>query len=216
MSTPIIHRDIEQRTPEWYALKAGKLSASTAADLMSKTRAGKPGAARQNLIASLAVERLTGEFAASFVNDAMRRGIELEPEAREAYIFETGNPVEEVALVEHGSRSDCVCSPDGLVFEDGMVEIKCPASMHKHLANLQDGAHAREYKWQAQFQLFVTGRQWVDMASYDPRFPPGLQLAVARVQRDAKAIDDLEAAADLATAEIESILLDLRKRSGAA
>src|SRR5690606_41887739 len=102
--------------------------------------------------------------------------------------------VEEAGFVPCDSLPNTGCSPDGLIGDDGLVEIKCAASMQKHLEALRSGAHAVEYRWQLQHQLMVTGRQWVDAVSYDPRFPEHLQLAVTRVERDEAAIAELREA----------------------
>ncbi len=206
---------MEQGTPEWLALRAGKFTGSRFADLMATTRSG-PSASRANLITTLALERLTGEPESTFQNDAMRRGSELEPLARGAYEAHTGELVTCVAFVVHPSLDYCGVSPDGLLGDDGLLEIKCPASQAKHLAALRDGSHAAEYKWQIQGQLWVTGRQWCDAVSYDPRFPQGLQLAITRVRRDEKAIAELEAACIKATAEVDAIVEELRHMKEAA
>ena len=85
-------------------------------------------------------------------------------------------------------------SPDGLVGKPGLVEIKCPASQAKRLAALPQRAHAAEYRWQVQGQLWVAEREWCDVVSYDPRYPEGLQIAITRVFRDESAIKALEQA----------------------
>lgn len=196
---------MQQLSEEWFAARAGKFSASRSKALMAKTRSG-PSASRKNLIVQLAVERLTGTIEDGFSNAAMQRGIDLEPEARDAYIFETGNAVEEVAFVSHPDLDFCSASPDGFVGDDGLVEIKCPSAMAKHMAALTDGAHAKEYHWQLHHQLFVTGRDWVDAVSYDPRFPEGLQLAIKRVLRDAEAIEELKVEIIKGNAEVDALV----------
>ena len=100
-------------------------------------------------------------------------------------------------------------SPDGLVGDDGMVELKCPDAMAKHLAALRTGAHAAEYKWQLQGQLWVSRRDWVDAVSFDPRWPERLQLAVTRVYRDEAAINELRAACEIAEAEVKAMVEEL-------
>lgn len=202
--------EMTQRSPEWFAARAGVITASRVADLMSKTKTGV-SAKRSNMIACLAVERLTGQCVETYSNDAMRRGTELEPEAIAAFSFETDSPVEEIAFIKHHATLPRVgCSPDGLIGDDGMVEIKCPNAMNKHLGALKSGAHTKEYRWQLQHQLFVTGRKWVDAVSYDPRFPLGLQLAIRRVFPNAE--DQIALAEEIAKsdAEIERIVADLR------
>lgn len=199
----------------WMLDRAGKFTASRASDLMAKTKTG-PSASRGNLIALLAVERLTGQPVETYQNAAMQRGIETEAEARDAYSFAKGVAVEEVGFIPCDQLPNTGCSPDGLVGEDGLVEIKCPASMAKHLDALRSGAHAVEYRWQLQHQLMVTGRAWVDAASYDPRFPEHLQLAVKRVERDEAAIAELRAEITKADAEVTALVEELNNMECAA
>lgn len=203
----------EQATAEWLQARCGMFTASRAADLMARTKTG-PGAARGNLLALLAVERITGQPVETFRNAAMDRGTELEAEARDAYSFATGHAVDEAGFIVCGELPNTGCSPDGVV-GDGLLEIKCPASMAKHLDALRSGAHAQEYRWQLQHQLLVTGRAWVDAASYDPRFPDHLQLAIVRVQRDEPAIAELREAIKAADAEVEAIVNELKERNAA-
>lgn len=200
---------LEQRTPEWLAARAGNFTASRVGDIMAKTKTG-PAASRKNMITTLAVERLTGSCVETYTNFAMQRGVELEQEGLDAYSFEFGVAVEPAAYLVHPKIPRVGCSPDGLIGDDGMVELKCPAAMGKHLDALRTGAHAKEYRWQAQHQLFVSGREWVDMVSYDPRFPDGLQLAIKRVFKNAEDQEELAAEISKADAEIEQIVTELR------
>ena len=204
-----------QGSPEWLALRAGKFTGSRFADLMAVTKSG-PSASRGNLLVTLALERLTGEPEATYQNDAMRRGTELEPLARGAYEAHTGELVEAAAFILHPYHPFVGVSPDGLLGAEGMVEFKCPSSQAKHLDALRSGSHATEYRWQLQGQLWVTGRLWVDAVSYDPRFPDGLQLAITRVQRDETAIQALEAACVKAHAEVDAIVSELQQLRKAA
>jgi len=204
-----------QGSPEWLALRAGKFTGSRFADLMAVTKSG-PSASRANLITAIALERLTGEPEQTFQNDAMRRGTELEPLARGAYEAATGDLVQTVAFIQHPTMSYVGVSPDGFVGDDGMVELKCPASQAKHLAYLRHGAHAAEYRWQIQGQLWVAEREWCDATSYDPRFPAGLHLAVKRVHRDDKAIAELERECKAAHQEVEAIVTELRQMKESA
>ena len=200
---------LEQRTASWFAARAGVFTASRMADLMAKTKSG-PAASRKNMIATLACERLTGTCVETYSNAAMQRGVELEQEALDAYAFETGVAVTPLAFITHPTLPRVGCSPDGLVNDDGMVEVKCPSAMAVHLEALQSGAHAVQYRWQLQHQLFVTRRAWVDCVSYDPRWPAGLQLAIKRVF--ASADDHQEIAGEVARSdlEIEQIVKELR------
>lgn len=202
-----------QGTSEWLAARAGVFTASTYSDLMAMTKSG-PSTSRARLITKLAIERITGCAQATFQNEAMRRGNDLEPFARAAYEAETGELVQTVGLALHDLFPFVGASMDGLVGADGLVEFKCPDNQDKHVQALRDGSHADEYAWQIQGQLWVSGRQWCDAVSYDPRFPEGLQLAIRRVARDESAIGKLAAACEVAEQEAAALvneLLNLRK-----
>jgi putative phage-type endonuclease len=198
-----------QGTPEWFAARVGCLTASRAGDLMARTKTG-PSASRANLLTQLAVERLTGQPVDTFQNGSMQRGVELEPIARAAYEANKGILVEEVGFILHPSIPRVGASPDGFVGDDGLLEIKCPSAMAKHLDALRTGAHAVEYKWQLQHQLWVAGRSWADVVSFDPRWPEHLQLAITRVERDESAIAELEAACIEADMEVDMIVAELK------
>jgi len=167
---------------------------------------GKPTTARANLIASLAIERMTGVPIEVFVNFAMKRGSELEPYARAAYEDHMMLSVVEVPFIYHPKHKFIGVSPDGMVGDDGLVELKCPFAEAKHLGALLDGTHADEYKWQIQGQIWVSERQWCDAASFDPRYPEDHRLAVTRVERDQVLIDELEDACLVAEEEVISII----------
>lgn len=200
---------IAQGTPEWFRQRCGAFTASRAADLMAKTKSG-PSASRANLIAMLAVERLTGQPVETYQNAAMARGTELEEQARDAYAFAYDVIVEECGYIQHPTIANCGCSPDGLIGDEGLLEVKCPSAMAKHLAALRSGNHASEYRWQIQHQLFVTGRKWEDVVSYDPRFPIHLQIATVRVLPDHKAFAELESEIHAAEKEVCEIVELLR------
>ncbi|OWR35524.1 exonuclease [Stenotrophomonas pavanii] len=200
-----------QDSQDWMQARAGKFTASRAADLMARTKTG-PGAARANLIATLVAERITGQAVEGYRNAAMDRGIELEGEARDAYSFNTGQAVVETGFIVCGWLPNTGCSPDGLVGDDGLVEIKCPSAMAKHLDAILTGAHADEYRWQLQHQLMVTGREWVDAYSYDPRWPENLQQAIRRVTRDEEAINQLSEEIRKADAEVEAKVAELQNK----
>ena len=207
--------DFEQRSPEWFAKRAGAFTASRMADLMARTKSGYPAASRKNMIATLAIERLTGECVPTYSNSAMERGIDLEQEAINAYSFETGSAVQSAAYIDHKSLERVGCSPDGLVGATGLVEVKCPASMSKHLDALRSGQHATEYRWQLQHQLFVSERLWVDAVSYDPRFPVGLQLAIKRIEPVDEDQSAIAEEIEKASAEIAEIVAELRALNNA-
>lgn len=204
-----------QASADWMAQRAGKFTASRADKLMARTRTG-PSASRAELLALLAIERLTGECVPTYTNAAMQRGVELEAEARDAYAFSRLAVVEECGFIACDDLPNTGCSPDGLIGDVGLLEIKCPANPAKHLEALRRGEHAVEYRWQLQHQLMVTGRQWVDAVSYDPRFPDDLQLAITRVHRDDAAIVELRAAVLAGDREVEAIVAELRGMKQAA
>lgn len=182
--------DCEQGSDEWRLARLGKVGASMVADATARTKTGW-GASRANLAARLVAERLTGTLTESFVNDAMRHGTVTEPEAREFYSFVTDVKVEQVGLVLHPTIDMAVASPDGLVGDAGLVEIKCPNTA-THIETLLGGEVDGRYVKQMQWQMACTGRQWCDWVSYDPRMPDEMRLFVRRVQRDAEMIAELE------------------------
>lgn len=191
---------IIQGSDEWKALRLGKVTASRIADLMAKTKSGY-SASRANYMAQLIAELLTGTTAEAFTNAAMLHGTETEPEARSAYEFYQGVTVQEVAFVDHPSIDHAGCSPDGLINDDGLVEIKCPNTA-THLDTLLGRAVPSKYEGQMQFQMACTGRDYCDFVSYDPRMPEHMRLFIKRLPRDDKRIKEIEA-------EISSFLLEM-------
>ena len=206
----MITYDFEQGSPEWLQARAGKISASRFGDLMALLKSGKPGASRQNLEYDLAVERMTGQKLEGFTNAAMQRGIDLEPLAREAYENAHFVAVDEVGMVRHATLEHVTCSPDGMVGDDGLVEIKCMGAMN-HIKQILDGYATQTYRWQLQGQLWICEREWVDLACYHPEMPEHLRLHVVRVERDAEAIKELEAECIKADAAINEIITRLEK-----
>lgn len=180
----------EQGTQAWLNERLGKATASRIGDIMAKTKSG-PSASRQNYAAELIAERLTGAGGDFYINPAMQRGTDLEPAARDAYSFESGNTVEQVGFIPHPTIEMSGASPDGTVGDDGLVEIKCPGTA-KHIATLTGGSIDGKYVTQMQWQMACTGRQWCDFVSYDPRLPVEMQLATRRVPRDDAAIAEME------------------------
>ena len=173
---------MEQNTPEWHVARLGKVTASRMAELMAKTKSG-PSASRANYMAELIVERLTGAKADHFVNAAMQWGTDQEPNARLAYEAKTGELVEQIGFVQHPEIDMAGCSPDGLVGDEGMIEIKCPNSA-THIETCISQAIPKKYQSQMQWQMACTGRKWVDFVSYDPRMPEKLRLFIKRLDRE--------------------------------
>jgi putative phage-type endonuclease len=200
---------MNQRDQEWFAMRAGKFTGSRFSALMARTRSGV-SASRDKLIDDLACERRSGECEPTYQNAAMLRGTELEPEARSAYEARMGVLVEEVAFIVHPEYPNVGVSPDGLVGDEGMVEIKCPDSKARHMSYLLEGKHVNEYWWQLQGQLWVAGRKWVDAVSYDPRWSEERhRLAIVKVKADPKAHAELAAEVEKAEAEIQAKLKKL-------
>lgn len=199
--------DAPQGTAEWRAVRLGKATASRMGDLTAKTKTGY-GASRANYLSELVLERIVGVPSDHFETPAMRRGTELEPEARRAYEMKTELWVVEVGFMEHHEIPMAGASCDGLVSADGLVEIKCLGAAG-HLDLLLGGGIPCAYTKQMQFQMAVTGRQWCDLAAYHPGFPPHLQLLIKRVYHDDAMISELEAETLKFLAEIDDKLMQL-------
>jgi putative phage-type endonuclease len=181
---------MDQRTGEWFAARLGKVTASRIADVCARTKTGW-GAGRKNYMAELVAERLTGTRIEGFTNAAMQWGTDMEPEARIAYEFYRDATVVECGFIPHPSIAETGASPDGLVGDVGLVEIKCPITA-THLETLLGSTMPEKYFLQIQWQLACTGRQWCDFVSFDPRLPESMRLFVDRVKRDDTAIKAIE------------------------
>jgi putative phage-type endonuclease len=179
-----------QRSEDWYAARLGKATASRFKDVIAALKSGAPAQAQRDYLTELVVERLTQQPIQRFQNAAMTWGTEQEPAARAAYERVTGTSVEETGFICHDTLM-AGCSPDGLIDWDGLIEIKCPFNSAVHIETLLNGMPA-DHIPQVQGQLWITGREWCDFVSYDPRMPAELQLHVQRIQRDEAFIADLE------------------------
>lgn len=182
---------MEQRTDEWFKARLGKVTASRIGDIMAKTKSGY-GAARKNYMAQLLCERLTGMREETFVSAAMQRGTDLEAKARATYILTNGDLVEEIGFVEHPNIEMSGASPDGLVNDDGLIEIKCPNTA-THLEFIRTKKPKSEYILQMQWQMACTGRSWCDFVSYDDRLPEKFAFRSLRLERDDDLIKEIEA-----------------------
>lgn len=201
---------MDQRSSEWFAARCGKVTASKIADLMARTKSGY-SASRANYASQLVCERLTGCVEESYCNAAMQRGTDLEPEARKAYEQHALTKVVEVGFADHPTIEMAGASPDGLVGDDGLVEIKCPNSA-THIQTLLTGAIPDKYVKQMQFQMACTGRKWCDFASFDDRLPERMQLYVKRIERDEELIAEIEGEVRRFLAEIDETVEQLRAR----
>lgn len=197
----------EQRTPEWHSARLGRVTASRVADVMAKTKTGY-SASRQNYLAELVAERLTGSAAERFVTQAMMHGIDTEAQARAMYTLETGLDVIETGFHPHPTIALSGASPDGLVGEIGLVEIKCPNTA-THIATLTGSNIDRKYLLQMQWQMACVGRDWCDFASFDPRLPDEMQLHIRRIERDDELLAEIEAEVTKFLAEVEETVAQL-------
>ena len=159
--------EIEQGTDAWFQARLGKATGSRIADIVAKTKTGY-STSRENYMAQLICERMTGKVAESYSNSAMQWGTETEPLARAAYEVKTGLTVNQIGFVDHPSILMTGASPDGLVGDSGMIEIKCPNTA-THIETLLSGKVPTKYLTQMTWQMCCTGRHWTDFVSYDPR-----------------------------------------------
>ena len=191
---------IIQGSDEWKQLRAGKLTASRMADVLATTKSGV-SASRKNYMAQLVAERLTGTVGESFTNSAMEWGTLTEPLAREAYELLTVTSVDQVAFVDHPGIEWCGASPDGLVSDDGLVEIKAPNTA-THIDYLLGQKPPAKYIPQMALQLACTGRQWCDFVSYDPRLPEEHRLFVVRYTPEPAYLETIDKEARAFLAEV--------------
>ena len=195
---------MEQRSPEWFHARKGKVTASKIADVMAKGRGGAESLTRAKYIDQLVTERLTKDIQEGYTNDAIQRGVDLEPIARDNYCFNSGFHVVETGFVNHPSIEFAGASPDGLVGGSGLLEIKCPNS-NTHIEYILAGKPPAKYVPQMAWQLACTGREWVDFVSYDDRLEDeSKHLFIVRYQRDDEYIAEIEEQVKLFLAEVEA------------
>lgn len=202
-----------QGSEEWISARLGKVTASRMADLMARTKTGY-SASRANYMAELICERLTGSQADRFTNAAMQWGTDTEPQARAAYEFLTGNDVIEVGFVDHPTISMAGASPDGLVGDVGLLEIKCPNTA-THIETLLTNSVPDKYRKQMLWQMACTGRAWCDFVSFDPRLPGDMQLWSARVEPEPGEITAMETEVQTFIAELDAKIASLKERVAA-
>jgi putative phage-type endonuclease len=201
---------IEQRTPDWFAVRCGKATASRIADIIAKTKSGY-SASRANYEAQLIAERLTGVVEEGFTSAAMQWGNDKEPGARSAYAFLHDADVAEIAFVDHPHVAMSGASPDGLVGGSGLVEIKCP-NTSTHIDTLLGKEIPAKYITQMQWQMACCEREWCDFVSYDPRLPERMALYVRRIDRDDALIKSLEAEVSAFLDGVSEAVARLRER----
>ncbi|MDX1473339.1 MAG: YqaJ viral recombinase family protein [Reinekea sp.] len=204
-----IIESIQQGSQDWLELRLGKVTASKFSDVMTDGKGGNPSVTAKSYMIKLVAEILRGEPMPFFENEAMRWGTETEPQARAMYELKNNVDVKEVAFVE---LNDFVgVSPDGLVGHDGLLEIKCPTTETQIKRFLDNTGLPKEYKAQVQGQLWVTGRDWCDFVSFDPRIDVEASYIQTRVYRDEEYIAKLE---EKVTAFVEEMKLMINKLTG--
>lgn len=194
--------ELIQGSEEWLKIRLGKVTASRVSDVIAKTKSGY-SASRANYMAELIAERLTGEAAPRFTNAAMEWGTANEDEARNAYCFMRNCDVTQVGFVHHPAITMAGASPDGMVGDDGLLEIKCP-NTSTHIDVFMADQVPSKYIPQMQWQMACTGRAWCDFVSYDPRMPAHLRLYKTRVERDDALIASIEKEVTAFLSELEA------------
>lgn len=181
---------MEQGSPEWLAMRCGKITGSRFRAVMDlNKRNGQPNAARRRLVEVLRAEIATGEPEYVEANEYMAHGTAMEPLARKAYEFLRECQCEVPAFVCHPELPYVGFSPDGLVGEDGCIEIKSPALEPRHMRTVESRQCPEDYYPQVQGGLWVMGRQWCDFISYFP----SISVEIVRVERDEDYINRLAA-----------------------
>lgn len=200
----------DQRTPDWYAARVGKFTASRAADMLATIKTGE-AAARRDLRVQLVVERLTGQPQEDpYINAVMQRGIDKEADAFSAYEALTGNLASPVGFLAHDTLM-AGCSPDGEVDDfKGLLELKCPKSA-THLGYLKSRTVPRDYLAQITHGLWITGAQFCDFLSFDDRFPLALQTFYVRVHRADVDLKAYELAAMVFLSEVDRDYAEVAK-----
>lgn len=201
---------VEQRSEEWFALRRGNPSGSRMGDVMARTKSG-PAATRKNYMMELLCQRLTGTQEDMFITAAMQRGTDLEPVARSAYEVQTGLLVAETGVWSHPNNERLIASPDGLVGDDGLLEIKCPNTA-QHVEFLRTGKPDTKYQWQMLAQMACTERRWCDFVSYDDRMPEPLQMHVVRFEWDDKRVLEMEEEVQKFLKELDALEAEMLQR----
>lgn len=189
----------EQGSEEWHQLRCGRITASN----FDKVLAGKSTSARRTYLLKKAAERITGMVEEGYSNAAMDWGVEHEPQARSMYELWTDSKVEEVGFIILNGYVGV--SPDGLVGDDGLIEIKCP-NTSTHLDTIDRDAVPAKYLKQIQGQLWVSGRSWCDFVSFDPRIKGDGCIFIKRVHRDEEKIAEIEQACLEFITDMETII----------
>ncbi|AQX31002.1 lambda exonuclease family protein [Bartonella schoenbuchensis] len=204
---------MQQRTAEWFQARLGKVTASNISSIINKTAKGLPTSKYEEYKFQLITERLMGKTVSSYETPAMRWGNEHEDSAIEEYSFLYDTPVTRCGFIPHPTIEMAGASPDGLIGDEGLIEVKCPQPI-THTRFLLSGEIKPEYILQMQFQMACTGRKWCDFVSYHPWFideSPHLCIKVIRIPRDDEQIEHINKAVEAFLAEIEQEMQILTK-----
>ena len=198
-----------QGTDAWLKARLGKVTASRVIDICKGVK-GAYLASRKNYMAEKVIEILTGEPLDNFTNAAMEWGTETEPLARSAYEAETGNMVEEVGFIDHPTINDFGASPDGVVDDDLVLEIKCPNTA-THLGLLTGGKVKREYMYQMEAEMMCYNANRCHFWDYDPRLPGNLSHILFAFTYDPDKRKEIEFEVNKFNAELDEMLKKLKK-----
>jgi putative phage-type endonuclease len=195
---------MDQGSADWFAARLGRVTASRVADVMAKTKSGY-GASRKNYMMELLCQRLTGKREDSYTNAAMQRGTDLEPIARGRYEIESDILVDEIGIVNHPTIENFAASPDGLVGDKGMLEIKCP-NTSTHVDFLQSGKIPLKYQTQMTVQMMCAVREWCDFVSFDDRLPEHLQYRCVRFELNADRAKKITTGVEIFLKELDELI----------
>ncbi len=211
IDTIITNEELIQGSDEWFQARVGKITASRLGDIMRKTKWGE-STYKAKVRLELAIERITGKSASSVtMNQAMRDGVEREPDARKLFEAITGKDVALCGSFNHPEIVNTSASPDGLLRgEDAVLEIKCPTHA-THAKNLMAQTMPKNYEYQVQWQIACTESEYAYFASYHPDFPKELRLKWVKVLRDNIMILELEDAVRQFDIEVEDLIIKLKK-----
>jgi putative phage-type endonuclease len=196
-----IMEGVSQNTPEWIVARIGCATASRVKDVMDFGAKGKESAKRRNYRMEVVQELLTGRAADHFVTPAMEFGLENEDLAVEAYGMKIGVELEPGGFWVHDRISRFAASPDRLLGDDGLLEVKVP-TVATHLEYIIAGVIPEDYVPQMLAQMSCTGRKYCDFVSYRPDLPKFLQLFVRRLPRDEEKVAEVESAVEKFLGEV--------------
>jgi putative phage-type endonuclease len=207
--------DAPQGSEAWRQARCGSVGASDAPRVVRRTKSGY-SADRENLMAEKVLERLTNTPVEPYRSAAMLQGTAREPEARMLYEMVRGVEVEQAGLVPHPLIQGAHASPDGYVTGiSGLIEIKCPLPA-THLDTLITETISNDHIVQMQWQMACTGRAWCDFVSFNPDFPPAMQLWIKRVLRNPGFMTELEGEIRQFIRELEAKVAKLSQRYAVA